>query len=163
MGSAILVELAFRLLEEGKSAKVIAEILETEKTKIDIVAVVDTLEYFKRGGRVSKTVAFAGALLNIKPVISVYDGEILILGKARGNKMGNSLMLQEIEKAGGIDFSRPVLFGYSGTTDEMLLKFFEDTRDVWDKNLDETRYTSLGSVIGTHAGPGAIEIAFFKK
>ena len=59
-----------------------------------------TLEYLKKGGRISKTVALAGAILNIKPVVSVTDGEIQMLGKARGSKMGNNLLAQEIEKAG---------------------------------------------------------------
>ena len=163
MGSGILVELAFRLLDEGKSAKEIAEILDEEKKKVTVVALVDTLEYLKKGGRVSKTVAFAGAVLNIKPVLAVHDGEIIILGKARGSKMGNNLLVQEIDKAGGIDFSKPVLLGYSGISDALLLKYIEDSRYIWDKNLDEVRYTTVGSVIGTHAGPGAVVVAFFKN
>lgn len=163
MGSGILVELAIRLLDEGKSAKEIAEALDKEKKKIVIVALVDTLEYLKKGGRVSKTVAFAGGVLNIKPVLSVINGEIGMLGKARGSKMGNNLLVQEIDKAGGIDFSKPVLLGYSGISDALLLKYIEDSRYIWEGNLDEVRYTTVGSVIGTHAGPGAVVVAFFKK
>lgn len=163
MGSGILVELAVKLLDEGKSAKEIAEILEEEKKKIIIVALVDTLEYLKKGGRVSKTVAFAGGLLNIKPVLSVIQGEINMLGKARGSKMGNNILVEEIGKAGGIDFSKPVLLGYSGISDALLQKYIEDSRHIWEGNLDEIRYTSVGSVIGTHAGPGAVVVAFFKN
>ena len=163
MGSGILVELACRLLDEGKSAAQIADILEAEKQKIVIVALVDTLEYLKKGGRISKTVAFAGGVLNIKPVLSVICGEIKMLGKARGSKMGNNLLVQEIDKAGGIDFSKPVLLGYSGISDALLLKYIEDSRHIWEGNLDEIRYTSVGSVIGTHAGPGAVAAAFFQK
>lgn len=163
MGSGILVELAFRLLDEGKSAAEIAATLEEEKKKIVIVALVDTLEYLKKGGRISKTVAFAGGVLNIKPVLSVADGEIKMLGKARGSKMGNNLLVQEIDKAGGIDFSRPVLLGYSGISDALLLKYIEDSRQIWEGRLDEVRYTTVGSVIGTHAGPGAVVVAFFKN
>ena len=163
MGSGILVEMAFRLLDEGKSAEEIAAILEEEKKKIVIVALVDTLEYLKKGGRVSKTVAFAGTVLNIKPVLSVVDGEINMLGKARGSKMGNNLLVQEIDKAGGIDFSKPVLLGYSGISDALLQKYIEDSRYIWEGNLKEVRYTTVGSVIGTHAGPGAVVVAFFKK
>ena len=163
MGSGILVELAFRLLDEGKPAEEIAAILEEEKKKIVIVALVDTLEYLKKGGRVSKTVAFAGTVLNIKPVLSVVDGEINMLGKARGSKMGNNLLVQEIDKAGGIDFSKPVLLGYSGISDALLQKYIEDSRYIWEGNLKEVRYTTVGSVIGTHAGPGAVVVAFFKK
>ena len=163
MGSGILVELAFKLLDEGKKAAEIALILEEEKKKIVVVALVDTLEYLKKGGRISKAVAFAGGVLNIKPVLSVIDGEINMLGKARGSKMGNNLLVQEIDKAGGIDFTKPVLLGYSGISDALLLKYIEDSRHIWEGNLNEVRYTSVGSVIGTHAGPGTVVVAFFKK
>ena len=163
MGTGILAELAFRLLDAGASAQEIAKAMETEKEKIVVVALVDTLEYLKRGGRISKTAAFAGGVLNIKPVLSVVDGEIRVLGKARGSKMGNNLLVQEIDKAGGIDFSKPVLLGYSGLSDALLLKYIEDSRHIWEGNLKEVRYTTVGSVIGTHAGPGAVVVAFFKN
>ena len=163
MGSGILVELAFRLLDEGKSAAEIVATLEDEKKKIVIVALVDTLEYLKKGGRISKAVAFAGGVLNIKPVLSVVDGEINMLGKARGSKMGNNLLVQEIDKAGGIDFSKPVLLGYSGISDALLKKYIEDSRHIWEGNLKDVRYTTVGSVIGTHAGPCAVVVAFFKN
>ena len=163
MGGGILTELALKLLDEGIDAKLIAEKLEEEKKKIIIVALVDTLEYLQKGGRVSKTVAFAGSVLNIKPVISVIDGEISLLGKARGSKMGNNLLVQEIDKAGGIDFEKPLLLGYSGLSDTLLLKYIEDSRHIWEGNLDEVRYTTVGSVIGTHVGPGAVVVAFYKK
>lgn len=163
MGSGILVELALRLVDEGKTAEEIAKALEEEKKKIVVVALVDTLEYLKKGGRISKAVAFAGGVLNIKPVLSVIDGEINMLGKARGSKMGNNLLVQEIDKAGGIDFNKPVLLGYSGISDALLLKYIEDSRHIWEGNLKEVRYTSVGSVIGTHVGPGAVVVAFFKN
>ena len=102
-------------------------------------------------------------MLNIKPVLSVTDGEINMLGKARGSKMGNNLLVEEIKKAGGVDFSKPVLLGYSGISDALLLKYIEDSKHIWEGNLDEVRYTTVGSVIGTHAGPGAVVVAFFKK
>ena len=156
MGTGILVELAFRLLDAGASAQEIAKAMETEKEKIVVVALVDTLEYLKRGGRISKTAAFAGGVLNIKPVLSVIDGEIRVLGKARGSKMGNNLLVQEID-------SKPVLLGYSGLSDALLLKYIEDSRHIWEGNLKEVRYTTVGSVIGTHAGPGAVVVAFFKN
>lgn len=163
IGAAVLTELALRYLDEGLEAKEIAARLEEEKKRILIVALLDTLEYLKRGGRISKTVAFAGAVLNIKPVIAVSDGEILVLGKARGSKMGNNLLEQEIEKAGGVDFFAPVLLGYTGLSDLLLRKYIEDSRRLWEEGLDEVRFTTIGSVIGTHAGPGAIAVAFFKK
>ena len=163
IGSGILAERALELAESGMEAREIAETLNKEKEKIVIIALLDTLEYLKKGGRISKTVAFAGAVLNIKPVISVEDGEIAVLGKARGSKMGNNLLVEEIKKSGGVDFEKPVMLGYSGLSDALLLKYIEDSKYLWEKGLKDIRYTAIGSVIGTHAGPGAIAAAFFKK
>ena len=53
--------------------------------------------------------------------------------------------------------------GYSGISDALLLKYIEDSRHIWEGNLKEIRYTTVGSVIGTHAGPGAVVVAFFKN
>ena len=163
IGGGILVELALRLMDEGLDAAAIAARLEEEKQKIVIVALVDTLEYLKKGGRISATVAFAGAMLNIKPVLSLEQGAITILGKARGSKMGNNLLVQEIEKVGGVDFKMPVLMGYTGLSDALLVKYIEDSRPLWDAGLDEVHTTAIGSVIGTHVGPGAVAVAFFKN
>jgi len=163
IGAGILAELALQLADAGMSAQQIADTLEQEKKNIRIVALVDTLEYLKRGGRVSKTVAFAGGLLNIKPVLSVVAGQIHMLGKARGSKQGNNLLVQEIEKAGGVDFSKPVLLGYTGLTDVYLQKYIKDSKFLWEEGTDRLNTTIIGSVIGTHAGPGAVAVAFFKK
>ena len=134
-----------------------------DKKSVVVVALVDTLEYLKKRGRISKSVAFAGSVLNIKPVLSINNGEISILGKARGSKQGNNLLVQEIEKAGGIDFSKPILLGYTGISDALLLKYIEDSKYIWEKGVNDIHYTTIGSAIGTHAGPGAIAVAFFRN
>ena len=163
IGGGILVEYALKLADQGMEAIEIAKELEKVKENVVVVALVDTLEYLRKGGRVSSAVAFAGGVLNIKPVLSLTNGEINMLGKARGSKQGNNLLVQEIEKSGGVDFSKPVLLGYTGITDSLLVKYIEDSKAIWEGNLDEIRYTTIGSAIGTHVGPGAIAVAFFKK
>lgn len=163
VGCGILVGLALRYLRDGMTASAIAEKLQEDKKNIVVIALLDTLEYLKRGGRISKAAAFAGGLLNIKPVISIADGEIQLLGKARGSKMGNNLLAQQIQKVGGIDFTKPVLLGYTGLSDVLLQKYIEDSSYLWSASLDDVRYVSIGSVIGAHAGPGAIAVAFFRK
>ena len=163
IGTGILAELALRLRDQGLSAAQIAAKLEEEKGNIRIVALLDTLEYLKRGGRISATVAFAGGLLSIKPVIAVKGGEIQMLGKARGSKQGNNLLVQQIANAGGVDFDKPLLLGFTGLNDALLLKYIEDSRALWENGTDNLPITSIGSVVGTHAGPGAIAVAFFRK
>lgn len=163
IGAGILAELALRLIDSGLSAVEVAAQLEKERENVRIIALLDTLEYLKRGGRISKTVAFAGGLLSIKPVICLENGEIQMLGKARGSKQGNNLLVAEIEKAGGVDFSKPVLLGYTGLSDLLLQKYIEDSEALWKHGAEELHIAQIGSVIGTHAGPGAIAAAFFKK
>ncbi|MBQ1235910.1 MAG: DegV family protein, partial [Oscillospiraceae bacterium] len=107
--------------------------------------------------------AIAGGILNIKPVLAIDDGEIKILGKARGSKQGNNFLVSEIEKAGGVDFERPVLLGYTGLSNALLVKYIEDSKKLWEDNRASLNSTIIGSVIGTHAGPGAIAVAFFRK
>ncbi len=162
IGTGILAELALQMADSGMSAQQIAQILEAEKENVCLVAMLDTLEYLKRGGRISKTAAFAGGILNIKPVLAVKDGEIVTLGKARGSKQGNNLLATEIEKVGGVNFDKPLLLGYTGLSDILLQKYIEDSAHLWAHSLSGLRSTIIGSVIGTHAGPGAIAVAFFK-
>ncbi len=163
IGAGILAELALSLAEQGLEAKEIAKQLEKERENICLVALLDTLEYLKKGGRISKTVAFAGGILSIKPVISLKNGAVEILGKARGSKQGNNLLISQIEAKGGVDFTKPVLLGYTGMTDTLLNKYISDSEHIWKGNLDVLPVTTIGSVIGTHVGPGAVAVAFFKK
>lgn len=163
LGAGILAEYALRCARSGMTAAKIAGLLEKKKEDICLIAMLDTLEYLKKGGRISAAVAFAGGLLNIKPVVNVKDGVINMLGKARGSKQGNNLLVQEIEKTGGIDFDLPILLGYSGLSDALLKKYITDSAPLWENGIDTLRYTSIGSVVGTHAGPGAIAAAFFHK
>ncbi len=161
LGSGILAQLALQLADEGFSAAEIAQRITVERENVRLIAMLDTLEYLKRGGRISKTVAFAGGLLSIKPVIELRGGEIGILGKARGSKQGNNLLVKEIQNAGGVDFSKPLLLGYTGMSDLLLRKYIEDSGELWQGNVTELPYTVIGSVVGTHAGPGAVAVAFF--
>ncbi len=163
IASGILADYALGLVDKGMTAEEIAKELETAREDLRIVALVDTLEYLKKGGRISKTVAFAGGLLSIKPVICLEDGEIKMLGTARGSKQANNRLVIEIEEAGGVNFERPILLGYTGLSDALLQKYIEDSAHLWEGNINKLDTTVVGSVVGTHAGPGAIAVAFFKK
>ena len=162
-GQNILLRYAIDLRDRGLSGKEIAEELEKIKSRICLLARVDTLEYLVKGGRLSKTAGFAGTLLNIKPVISVEDGEIKVLGKARGPHHSNNMLTEFIEKKGGIDFSLPVMLAYSGTDDTPLKGYIDNSRSLWEGHLETLPVLVVGSTIGTHAGPGAVAVAFFAK
>lgn len=163
IGEGILAEYAVKLMEEDKSAAEIAAELEEKRSDVRLIAMLNTLEYLKKGGRISKTVAFAGELLSIKPVVCVEAGEVKMLGKARGSRQANNLLVKEIEAAGGADFSKPLLLGFTGIEDSLLKKYVEDSAALWEGHGDKLRSTSIGSIIGTHVGPGAVAVAFFKN
>lgn len=163
VGEKALVAYAARLVEQGLSAAQIAAKLDEEKSRIRLVALLDTLEYLQKGGRISKTVAIAGGMLSIKPVVAIQDGLVAMLGKARGSKRGNNLLIQQVQEAGGIDFAMPFYLGYTGLGDELIKKYIEDSRCIWADNVEEVGYASVGGTIGTHVGPGAIALAFFAK
>ena len=162
IGERILVERGLELMDQGLDAAAIAARLDEEKTDIRLVALLDTLEYLKRGGRVSASVALVGGLLAIKPVVAVQDGEVVVLGKARGSKNGNNLLVQEIQKT-GVDFSRPYKLGYAGLNDSLLQKYIADSAALWEGHTDALPTGTVGGTIGTHVGPGAIAVAFFQK
>lgn len=162
IGVGILAELACDLAQQGLDAEAIVAKLEEEKHKLVLFAALDTLEYLVRGGRLSKVAGFAGGLLNIKPVITLKDGEIVVVGKARGTKQANTMMNKEIEAAGGVDSAKPVLAGYTGLTDELLQKYVDESADVF-ADVKELERAMISGAIGTHVGPGAYAVAFFKK
>lgn len=163
IGTGVLAEYAVDRAEAGMSAAEIAEELTRKREDICVIAMLDTLEYLKKGGRISKTVAFAGGVLNIKPVVTVSNGEVALIGKARGSKNGNNLLVEKIRQSGGVDFSLPVLLGYTGLSSDLLDRYVEDSRALWEDALEDIPKILLCSVLGTHVGPGAVAAAFFKK
>ena len=164
IGQSILVQYALRLVEEGLGAAEIAEKVAAAADRVCLLALLDTLEYLRRGGRIPKSVGMIGEVLSIKPVVGVEDGEVVMLGKARGSKNGRNQLHQQVEKH-GIDFTMPVLLGYTGLSDKLLRKYLDHNRAIWEHVVaeEDLPIASVGATIGTHVGPGAIALAFFAK
>jgi DegV family protein with EDD domain len=163
LGERVLVEYALRLVDEGRSAAQIAAAVEAVRDRVVVIGLLETLEYLVRGGRLSAAAGAVGTLLNVKPVVAVEDGLIVQLGKARGSKNGRNLLNQKVEKAGGIDFSMPLALGYTGLSDAVLKKYIEDSAALWAGHTEgELPIHTIGATIGTHVGPGAVAVAFFR-
>ena len=165
VGERILVDYALRLVGEGLGVADIACALEQAREDVHVVGLLDTLEFLRRGGRIPASAAALGKLLSIKPVVTITDGVVELLGKARGSKNGRNLLTQQVEAAGGIDFSMPIELAYAGLDDALLRKYVEDSRLIWEGHveLDDLPVHTVGATIGTHVGPGAIALAFFKQ
>ena len=163
LGQRILVLEGLSLKNAGCSARQIAETLDAQKKKIRLMGLLDTLEYLKKGGRISSAVALAGSLLSIKPVVSMEAGQVVMAGKARGSRQGNNLLRQMVENCGGINFSKPFCLAYSGLTDALLRKYIADSAELWEGKVDTLPVATIGCAIGAHVGPGAVAVAFFEN
>lgn len=163
LGERVLVEYALRLVDEGCGAAQIAAAVEAVRDRVVVIGLLETLEYLVRGGRLSAAAGAVGTLLNVKPVVAAEDGLIVQLGKARGSKNGRNLLNQKVEKAGGVDFSMPLALGYTGLSDAVLKKYIEDSVALWAGHTEgELPIHTIGATIGTHVGPGAVAVAFFR-
>lgn len=163
VGEQILIDYALSLIDKGIEVNTIVSQLNTMKKRIRLVALLDTLEYLKKGGRISSGAAFLGNVLSIKPVIAIVDGEVSFLGKARGSKQGNNFLIQQVDTYGGIDYSLPVLLGYTGCSTVLMDKYIKDSSSLWEGRIPVPDIIQVGATIGTHIGPGGIAVAFFSK
>lgn len=162
IGERVLVEYALMLVERGLSAADIAARLERARSRVHMLALLDTLEYLRRGGRIGSAAAAAGALLALKPVITMTDGEVELLGKARGSKNARNLLVELVGEH-PIDFAMPFCLAYTAGGEAMLKKYVRDSSDLWEGIVDALPICSVGATIGTHAGPGAIAVAYFSQ
>lgn len=158
-GMAILIHIAVQMREAGRSAVEITETIENLKKRLRLFGVVDTLKYLKMGGRISTATAFVGGILGINPLVSVVDGKVESIGKARGRKSGMNHIL-ELIKAEPVDPDYPVSFGHSNAPEAMgeSISFFQ-------QHLDFQTYITgdIGVIVGTHTGPGVVGIAYIAK
>lgn len=163
IGERVLCFYALELLKKGYNAAKIAKKLEENKTNIRVMAVINTLKYLRKGGRISALTAFAGEMMSIKPLIAVIEGEVKVIGKAMGYKKGTKLLTEMISKSNGIDTSLPHVFGYSGNDVSGINDFIQDSAESINIHKDTNDIYAIGCTIGTHVGPGAIAIAYFEK
>jgi len=160
IGLRLLVEHAVKLRDEGLDAAEIVENLEKMKNNIVLLAMVDTLEYLYKGGRLSKSSAFVGSLLRFKPILMIKDGAIAAVGKGRSINKGIAKIMESMEEIGTIDKEYPILIGFTAENSKALIL----KEKVIEKfSLQEVRMYPVGCVIGTHVGYGACMIAYIKN
>lgn len=161
-GEKILCLYALRLAKDGATAEQIVEELDRKKSKVRFLALLGTLEYLKKGGRISSATAAIGKMFSVKPVISIADGAVKMEGKAIGSKKGSNLLTKFVDMY-GIDFDMPYVLVYSGLSDELLDLYVRDSEKLWKNHANDLPRHLIGSTIGTHIGPDGIGVAFFAK
>ncbi len=155
-GLALLVYEAIALRNKGVCAKDIYARIMSLRDKIKFYAVVNTLKYLKMGGRLSSSAAIIGEVLSIKPLVSVTGGEVKNIGKERGQKAAFAWILNKIQEDPPSK-EYPICFGHSNAP-QMMKEFTDYLCGYVD--LTPNHICEIGGVIGTHAGPGCVGIAY---
>ncbi len=159
MSLALLVAEAVRYRDAGESAAEIAAKLEPLIQKVRFLAAVDTLKYLRKGGRISATSAIVGEMLGIKPIVTIENGVIYSIGKARGMQAAMRHLIAEAKKHVP-DLRHNFVFAHSGAPE-----LFERAISCMKEPLKVKEWISceLGAIIGTYAGRGCIGIAFIAE
>lgn len=154
----LLAQVACEMRKNGATAKEIVDKCEALKTKIKIFAGVDTLEYLRKGGRLSNASAIVGELAKVKPIIEVVDGKVEAIGKCIGKNRAMQFLLNKVGEY-EIDESYPFYSLYTYGTDNC--SYLEEKLTEAGYKITERR--QVGSTIGTHVGPGVYAVLFVTK
>ena len=159
-GIRALVDLAALLIEEGKSAQEIVAELEEARDRVRLYIMVDTLEYLHKGGRLSSSVAVVGTMLKVKPVLSLNNGVLSMVGKGMGIKDAIKNILKLSGEQLNADPRLPVYFVYAAK-ESNCVQLRTQAEEKYAIQRGESH--SVGAVLGTHVGPGAAAIAYLEK
>ena len=143
-----------RRLERGTTDEEVDALVERYRREAGLLFTVDTLEYLARGGRIGRARAWAGELLNIKPILSIADGEVLPVKRVRGNRKAFLEFASSFESSTVDRPSLRVGIAHAEAPEraEALRKLVRDERPAAEIEI----VTTLGPVVGTHAGPGTV-------
>lgn len=155
----VVVAEAVRLRDQGRGIAEAAAVCRELAENSTIIGLIDTLEYLKKGGRIPKSLAAIGTLMNMKPVVEMENGILVTVGKARGHKAGFRILAERLA-ALGVDPGYKVFIGTSGTP-----KFVPEIEELMKTEYPGVEYeiSKIGGIIGTHIGPDSVGIGFVKK
>lgn len=160
LGLGLVVHKAAQLSKEGKSKEEILRSINFHINHVEHIFTVDDLEYLFRGGRVSKTAAFIGGLLNIKPILDVEDGKLIPLEKIRGRKKVFKRII-EIMSERGKNLEDQTVYISHGDDEKGAMEI----KSMMEKKFGCKSFliNMIGGVIGSHSGPGTISIFFLNE
>ncbi len=160
LGFGLVVYQAAKMAREGKSRKEILEAVHFYSEHMEHIFTVDDLEYLYRGGRVSRTTAFVGSLLNIKPILNVEDGKLVPIEKMRGRRKVLQRMVEIMEER-GVALNKQIIAISHGDDLETALELKEIIMEEF--GTKEFLINTIGGAIGAHAGPGTIALFFLNE
>jgi DegV family protein with EDD domain len=158
LGSGLQAIVAAEAVADGKSVPEILSLLHEKREKTRIFALLDTLEFLRRSGRVSWTEFGLGTIMRIKPIVQVYAGEVSVVEKVRTSKRALPRLVQLVESYGPFD---RIAIEYAGNLDTAK-RLREEAKDLFIPDSEIT-FMELTPAIGSHAGPGVVGLGFIAK
>lgn len=158
MGSGLQAIAAAEAAAAGSSLSEILDMLHEIRPKTRVFAVVDTLEYLRRSGRVSWAEFGVGTLLRIKPLVQVYAGEVTVIESVRTKKRALPRLLQLVQSFGPL---ARIAIQYAGTVDAAR-QLEEMAADLYADDQEQL-FMELTPAIGSHTGPGVVGVGFITK
>lgn len=161
-GFGTMVIEAAKMAEKGKAKQEILNMLEFYRNHMEHIFTVDDVEYLFKGGRITRTQAFVGGVLNIKPIINMEDGRLVLLEKARGkNKVIKTMLNIMEEKSIHADIKNQIIGISHGDDIKSALKLKEMIEEKY--GVEKFVISTIGGTIGAHSGPGTLGITFLNK
>ncbi len=157
-GQAFVVMEAARAAAAGRSLTEVSEIAKSMMAKVNVIVVLDTLYYLAKGGRIPKAAAWAGSLLDIKPIIEVAEGEATLLARARTKPRGVERLLKTMRGRAGMGHPLHVIVMHANARPEAE-KLRERVESEF--NCSELFAAEFTPVMGVHVGPGLLGLAFY--
>ena len=154
MGTGLTVLAAARAARDGASLDEVAALAEDLVSRTHVLFLLDTLEYLKRGGRIGSASAFIGTLLKFHPLLGLIDGEVTPIARPRSKQKGVTALLSRLEAAGGVEQAAIIVANDQATASDLATQVASLT------GVSVPPSTTIGPVIGAHAGPGLVGVAY---
>jgi DegV family protein with EDD domain len=160
LGLGLVVMKALELANKGTSFEELVETIKVYCLHMEHIFTVDQLEYLARGGRISKTSAFVGGLLNIKPLLHVEEGKLIPLEKIRGKKKVLRRIVELMEERGTNLQNQTIAISH-GDDEETALQLKQMIQEKF--GCENFYINTIGAAIGSHSGPGTIAVFFLNQ
>lgn len=158
-GLGLIVNKLLEYLDQNMEMDEILTRISEKINNTQLYGMLDTLENLKKGGRLSSGSAIIGKMLNLKPIIETKDGLVGVASKARGSKKGLGWMIEQLQTAYPDGHIKEIGLAHANAPEKMeefkkmILAKFE---------IDQIFESEIGSVVGTHAGEGAVGLVYFR-
>lgn len=157
MAMGFLVLAAARAAREGADLETCRQVAEDVKEKVGVVFAVDTLEFLHRGGRIGGGARFMGTALKLKPILEVVDGKVEAVERVRTKKKAHNRLVEILRERTNGQTNVSIAVLHANAADDARRLLDDASEEI---NPEEKFFSEVSPVVGTHAGPGTVGLAY---